>query len=125
MILFARIAPILWGLGLAAICTPAAAECEAPSVPIDSADFEGTGTLKVRAGTGCRFSIGNVPGVVQKTRIVQAPKAGKAGVIGLIPFYAASHGYRGPDEFAYEITGFDQYGGPMNVTVTWKVTVIP
>ena len=26
---------------------------------------------------------------------------------------------------ALGVAGFDQYGGPMNVTVTWKVTVIP
>ena len=119
-----------WVAGLAGLClsaavAPAMADCSAVSVPINSARYESVGELTVKAGTGCIFNINNIPGAVQQTKIIQAPKVGKAGVIGLVPFYAASHGYRGSDEFAYEITGFDQYGGPMNVTVTWKVTVIP
>jgi hypothetical protein len=114
----------LAGLGLFAV-TPAMADCSAASVPINSARYEGVGELTVKAGTGCVFNINNIPGAVQETRIIRVPKAGRAGVRGLEPFYVAKPGYNGPDEFTYAFIGMDQYGGPMNVTVTWKVTVVP
>jgi len=119
-----------WVAGLASLClsaavAPAMADCSAASVPINSARYESVGELTVKAGTGCIFNINNIPGAVQQTKIIQAPKAGRAGVRGLEPFYAAKPGYSGLDEFTYAFIGMDQYGGPLNVVIKWKVTVIP
>ncbi|MGO4572197.1 hypothetical protein [Microvirga sp. 2TAF3] len=112
-------------LGLCAAFNQAHAECSGASIPIYSARSEGMGEIKVKAGTGCSFNINNIPGAVQEAKIIQQPKVGRAGVSGLTPFYAAKPGYNGPDEFAYAFLGMDQYGGPMNVVIKWRVTVVP
>ena len=112
-------------LALLAVAEPAMARCSASSVFIHSSRFKGVGELSVKAGSGCRFNINNIPGAVQETKIVQQPKFGRARVDNLTPSYAAKPGYSGPDEFAYAFLGMDQYGGPMNVVIKWKVTVVP
>ena len=81
--------------------------------------------MTVKAGTGCQFNVNGIPGAISEVRIVQAPKIGRAGVQNLYPYYMAKPGYSGPDEFAYAFIGTDQYGGPMNVVIRRKVTVVP
>lgn len=111
-------------LAMSAAAAPAMAECSGGVVPLNSARYESVGEISVKAGTGCSFNI-TMPGAVQETKIVLSPKVGRAGVQGLTPFYIAKPGYRGPDEFGYAFIGTDQYGGPMNVVIKWKVTVTP
>ncbi len=83
------------------------------------------GEMTVKAGKGCGFGLNGIQGAITEAAIVQKPKTGIAGVRGLMPFYVAKPGYRGPDEFTYAIIGTDQYGGPMRVTTKMKVTVVP
>ncbi|WP_112661675.1 hypothetical protein [Microvirga flavescens] len=113
----------LWAAS--AILGTASADCSGGSVFITSARAQVEGELTVKAGTGCSFNLNNIPGAVNETKIVQQPKFGRAGVSNLTPFYAAKAGYSGADEFAYAFIGMDQYGGPMNVQIKWKVTVVP
>jgi hypothetical protein len=123
-----NIAPIAGGLALiAALALPeaASAQCSAPSVYISRARSEAEGPMTVRAGTGCRFNVNGIPGAIDEVKIIQAPKVGRAGVQNLEPFYMAKPGYTGPDEFAYAFIGTDQYGGPMNVVIRRKITVVP
>lgn len=83
------------------------------------------GEMTVKAGKGCGFGLNGIKGAITEATIVQKPKAGMAGVRGIMPFYVAKPGYKGPDEFSYAIIGTDQYGGPMRVTTKMKVTVVP
>jgi hypothetical protein len=83
------------------------------------------GEMTVKAGKGCGFGLNGIQGAISEAVIVQKPKAGMAGVRGIMPFYVAKPGYQGPDEFSYAIVGTDQYGGPMRVTTKMKVTVVP
>jgi hypothetical protein len=83
------------------------------------------GEMTVKAGKGCGFGLNGIQGAISEAAIVQKPKAGMAGVRGIMPFYVAKPGYQGADEFSYAIIGTDQYGGPMRVTTKMKVTVVP
>ena len=83
------------------------------------------GEMTVKAGRGCGFGLNGIEGAINQATIVQKPKAGIAGVRGIMPYYVAKPGYRGADEFTYAIIGTDQYGGPMRVTTKMKVTVVP
>ncbi|WP_201830697.1 hypothetical protein [Microvirga zambiensis] len=83
------------------------------------------GEMTVKAGKGCGFGLNGIEGAIREAVIVQKPKAGMAGVQGIMPYYVAKPGYQGPDEFSYAIIGTDQYGGPMRVTTKMKVRVIP
>jgi hypothetical protein len=83
------------------------------------------GEMTVKAGKGCGFGLNGIQGAISEATIVQKPKAGMAGVRGIMPFYVAKPSYRGADEFTYAIIGTDQYGGPMRVTTRMKVTVVP
>jgi hypothetical protein len=83
------------------------------------------GEMTVKAGKGCGFGLNGIQGAITEAAIVQKPRAGMAGVRGVMPFYVAKPGYQGPDEFSYAIIGTDQYGGLMRVTTKMKVTVVP
>ena len=83
------------------------------------------GEMTVKAGKGCGFGLNGIEGATSEATMVQKPKTGMAGVQGIMPFYVAKPGYKGPDEFSYAIIGTDQYGGPMRVTTKMKVTVVP
>ena len=103
----------------------ASAACDIAPVTFSGSHAEVEGSMTVNAGSSCRFGVNGIPGALSEVRISQAPRVGRAGVENLRPFYVAKAGYKGPDEFAYVYIGTDQYGGPMNVVVRRKVTVIP
>ncbi len=102
-----------------------AQDCTVPPMMFNSHVANVEGEMTVKAGKGCGFGLNGIQGAIREAMIVQKPKAGMAGVRGIMPFYVAKPGYRGPDEFAYAIVGTDQFGGPMRVTTTIKVTVVP
>ncbi|MBM6593392.1 hypothetical protein [Microvirga pudoricolor] len=101
------------------------AACTSSPVFFSGPLSETEGAITVNAGTACRFNPNGIPGAVREVKILQAPKVGRAKVENLSVYYAAKPGYSGPDEFAYAYIGTDQYGGPMNVVVRRKATVVP
>jgi len=119
---------ILATLGLAgmAIGTRAQAQdCVVAPMYFNSHVANIEGVMTVKAGKGCGFGLNGIAGAIKEAAIVQKPKAGMAGVRGIMPYYVAKPGYQGADEFSYAIIGTDQYGGPMRVTTKMKVTVVP
>ena len=108
-----------------AVPQAASALCSADNVLIPGPRSELEGNMTVSAGSGCSFGVNGIPGAIKDVRITQAPRFGRAGVENFSPYYVAKPGYRGPDEFSYAFIGTDQYGGPMNVVVRRKVTVVP
>jgi hypothetical protein len=125
MITTNRIAAVSAFLAAFGIYGTAGAACSGPPAYFSGSVAEFEAELRVKAGTGCRFSLNGIEGVIKEAKITQQPKIGRAGVEGLDPYYVAKAGYQGPDEFAYSIIGTDQYGGPMRVTIKRKVTVVP
>jgi hypothetical protein len=115
-------------LGFASL--PLSSEVQAQDCVVSPMSFNShvaniDGEMTVKAGKGCGFGLNGIQGAISEATIIQKPKAGMAGVRGIMPFYVAKPGYRGADEFSYAITGTDQYGGPMQVTTKMKVTVVP
>jgi hypothetical protein len=111
-------------------CLPLSGEVQAQDCIVSPMSFNShvanvEGEMTVKAGKGCGFGLNGIQGAISEAAIVQKPKAGMAGVRGIMPFYVAKPGYRGADEFTYAIIGTDQYGGPMRVTTKMKVTVVP
>ncbi|MEE1656907.1 hypothetical protein VB618_11925 [Microvirga sp. CF3062] len=111
-------------------CLPLTTEVRAQDCIVSPMSFNShvaniEGEMTVKAGKGCGFGLNGIEGAITEAAIVQKPKAGMAGVRGIMPFYVAKPGYRGADEFSYAIIGTDQYGGPMRVTTKMKVTVVP
>jgi hypothetical protein len=102
-----------------------AQDCVVSPMSFNSHVADIDGEMTVKAGKGCGFGLNGIPGAISEATIIQKPKAGMAGVRGIMPFYVAKPGYRGADEFSYAIIGTDQYGGPMRVTTKMKVTVVP
>jgi hypothetical protein len=99
--------------------------CAAQSIPLHSARFETQGSMTVKTGKGCVFTINGIPGALEDVQIVQQPKFGRAGVQNMKPYYMAKPGYTGADEFSYAFIGKDQYGGPMRIVIKRMVTVEP
>jgi hypothetical protein len=111
-------------------CLPLSSEVQAQDCIVSPMSFNShvaniEGEMTVKAGKGCGFGLNGIQGAISEAAIVQKPKAGMAGVRGIMPFYVAKPGYQGADEFTYAIIGTDQYGGPMRVTTKMKVTVVP
>ena len=111
-------------------CTSLGADAQAQDCTVTPMIFNShvadlQGEMTVKAGKGCGFGLNGIQGAISEAAIVQKPKAGMAGVRGIMPFYVARPGYRGPDEFSYAIIGTDQYGGPMRITIKRKITVVP
>ena len=114
------------GLACTSFGAPARAQdCAVTPMMFNSHIANLEGEMTVKAGKGCGFGLNGIEGAITEAAIVQKPKAGMAGVQGIMPYYVAKPGYQGPDEFSYAIIGTDRYGGPMRVTTRMKVRVSP
>ena len=102
-----------------------AGTCEAAPIYFNGNFADVAGDVQVKSGTGCSFGLDGIRGAINEAVITRPAKVGRVGVRGLSPYYIAKPGYQGRDEFTYVFNGIDAYGGPMKVTITRRITVVP